>query len=161
MIGVACNSRIPQASNFFNLWNIIPLADFIDKVTSRELFNITLKKDHLCYIVWNGYWIPFCFSSKGNLPPFGKKPKGVRYRMQNRKNLRNKNALHAGIWYLSAACKRDSDILMSCCKRLSVTHWILLHAESANCMQCRSCFAIYRTEKLNQIKKMEATFKIH
>jgi hypothetical protein len=32
-------------------------ADFTDEVTSKELFNITLIKNHLCYIVWKGYLI--------------------------------------------------------------------------------------------------------
>jgi hypothetical protein len=51
MIGVACNSRIPQAicsiCNFqfatFSIYETF-MADFIDKVTSRELFNITIKR---------------------------------------------------------------------------------------------------------------------
>jgi hypothetical protein len=40
---------------------------------------------------------PICFSSKGILLPFSKKPKGVRYRMQNQKIRENKNVLHAAI----------------------------------------------------------------
>ncbi len=71
----------------------------------------------------------------------------------------NNNVLHADIWYIPAACKRDADNLRGSCKRLSVTLWIPLHAESANCMQRRSCFAIYCSEKLNQNMIMEATFK--
>ncbi|MFN9907175.1 MAG: hypothetical protein ACK56F_13830, partial [bacterium] len=59
-------------------------------------------KDHLCYLVWNGYWIPFCFSSKGNLPPFGKKPKGVRYHMQNQKNPQKLKYIACG--YLIPSC---------------------------------------------------------
>jgi hypothetical protein len=37
------------------------LADFTDKVTSQELFNI-YKKNHLCYNVWKGYCILFCIT---------------------------------------------------------------------------------------------------
>ncbi len=138
------------------------MADFTDKVTSKELFNIPIKRITCVYIVWNGYWIPFCFSSKGNRPPFGKKPKGVRYGMQNGKKSAN----------IKIYCMRLSDTFLQLakgtlislrarCKRLSVTLWIPLHAESANCMQRRSCLAIYCTEKLNQNIKMETTFKIH
>jgi hypothetical protein len=65
----------------------------------NHLYNY--EKNHLCYIVWNGYWILLCFSSKGSLPPFGKKPKGVGYRMPNRKIPENKNVLHAAILQLT------------------------------------------------------------
>ncbi len=37
------------------------LADFTDKVTSKELFNI-YKKNLLCYNVWKGYCILFCIT---------------------------------------------------------------------------------------------------
>jgi hypothetical protein len=37
------------------------LADFTDKVTSKELFNI-YKKNQLCYNVWKGYCILFCIT---------------------------------------------------------------------------------------------------
>ncbi len=64
------------------------LADFTDKkVTSKELFNITIKRI-TCVTLFGKVTvgIPSCFCSKGSLPPFDKKPKCVRYRMQNRKN---------------------------------------------------------------------------
>ncbi len=48
---------------------------------------------------------------------------------------------------------------MSCCERLSVIFWFPLHAESANCMQGRPCFAIYRSGKLNPNIKMEQHLK--
>ncbi len=73
-------------SNFSSLWNIILwLISQIKLQVKNCLIYLQYKQNHLCYIVWKGYCIPFCFSSKGSLPPFGKKPKGIRYRMQNRK----------------------------------------------------------------------------
>ncbi len=50
------------------------LADFTDKVTSKELFNITIKESlvlHCLEMLLN----PFCFNSIGSLPPFGQKAK--------------------------------------------------------------------------------------
>jgi hypothetical protein len=54
MISVACNSRIPQAILqpgllfkqiiIFQFMKHNSLADFTDKVTSKELFNITIKR---------------------------------------------------------------------------------------------------------------------
>jgi hypothetical protein len=69
------------------------LADFTNKVTNKELCNITINRI-TCVTLFG---IPFCFSSKGNLPPCGKKPKGVRYCMQILKIRENKNVLHAAI----------------------------------------------------------------
>jgi hypothetical protein len=75
MISVACNSRIPQAIlqpgllfkqvTIFQFMKHNSLADFTDKVISKELLNIT-KKSHC---------IPFCLCSNGRMPPFRKKPK--------------------------------------------------------------------------------------
>ncbi len=45
----------------------------------------------MCYIVY-GYWIPFCFCSKGSLPPFGKDTA-----CKIEKIRENKNVLHAAI----------------------------------------------------------------
>jgi hypothetical protein len=64
------------------------LADLTDNVTSKELFNKSIKRITCVTLFGKGYCIPFCFSSKGSQPPFGKKPKGARYRVQNRKNPR-------------------------------------------------------------------------
>ncbi len=35
------------------------LADFEDKVTSTELYNVTIKKNHLCNIAWKAYLFPY------------------------------------------------------------------------------------------------------
>jgi hypothetical protein len=48
---------------------------------------------------------------------------------------------------------------MSCCQRISLIFWLSLNAEFVNCMQRRSCFAIYCSEKLNQNIKMEQHLK--
>jgi hypothetical protein len=53
------------------------LADFTDKVTSKELLNITIKRItcvtllHCLEMLLNH----FCFNYKGSLPPFGQKAK--------------------------------------------------------------------------------------
>jgi hypothetical protein len=75
------------------------LADFTNKVTSKDLANITIIR--ITCITLFGKVTLFPFVS-GSLPPFGKKPKGVRYRMQNRNNPRKYICLACG--YLIPSC---------------------------------------------------------
>jgi hypothetical protein len=88
-----------------------------------------------------------------------KKPKGVRYRMQNLKNPWKYKCFACGCLIPSCSLQKGRWYPYGLLQK--VTLWIPLHAESANCMQRRSCFAIYRTDKSNQNIKMETTFKIH
>ena len=131
------------------------LADFTNKVTSKDLPNITIIRITCVTLFGKVTLFPFVSVLKVVCPLLAKSQKVSDTACKIEKIRENTNVLHAAIWYLPAACKRDADILMGCCKRLSVTLWIPLHAESANCMQRRSCFAIYRTDKSNQNIKME------
>jgi hypothetical protein len=64
----------------FQIMKHASLAGLADKVTRKEQFHITIKKKHSCL---ETLLVHFCFSGKGSLPPFGKKAKGIIYRLQN------------------------------------------------------------------------------
>jgi hypothetical protein len=97
------------------------LADFTDKVTSKELFNITIKESlvlHCLEMLLN----PFCFNSIGSLPPFGQKAKRW--------------------WIPQAKFKKSAKIKMYCMQLSDTLLQLLLKVIS---------FAMYRPEKLNKI----------
>ncbi len=135
------------------------LYDFTNKVTRKDLVNITIIRITCVTLFGKVTLFPFVSVLKVVCPLLAKSQKVSD--TENRKNPRKYKCFACGYLIPSWSLQRDADILMGFCKRLSVSLWIPLHAESANCMQRRSCFAIYRTDKSNKNIKMETTFKIH
>ncbi len=61
----------------------------------KELFHVThMQTLKLHYL--KGLLVPFCFRSKRYQIPFCNVQKGIRYRMQNRKNPRNQKSIACG-----------------------------------------------------------------
>jgi hypothetical protein len=54
----------------------------------KELFHVTHMQTLMLHYL-KGLFVPFCFRSKRYQIPFCNVQKGIRYRMQNRKNPRN------------------------------------------------------------------------
>jgi hypothetical protein len=127
---------------------------FSDKVSYRkELFLITIKKKNSCFF----FMVIRLF---GNVPPFGKKPQG-RYQLQNWKNPRKWNVLHAAIWYLPEACKRNVDIFMSCCQMFSATSFVPFAYGIRELHETHIMFCNIPLREIKSKYKNGATFKIH
>jgi hypothetical protein len=73
------------------------LADFEDKVTSTELYNVTIKKNHLCTIVWKAYLFPYVSVLKVVCLLSAKSQKVLDTVCKIEKIHENKNVLHATI----------------------------------------------------------------